>query len=500
MLSMTIERIAEAVGGKLVAPAGVQAASGAATAMVDRATTDSRDAGPGSVFVAIAGEHVDGHDFVAKAGQAGCPLAFVDHEVVDAPLFQLVVENTVVALGALARLNIDLRRSLGTPFTVAAITGSVGKTTTKDLTAAVLGAHAATVAPVGSFNNDIGLPLTALKVDEGTRYLVAEMGANHMGELANLSRIVPPDSALELKVGVAHLGEFGSVENIFKAKSELVEALRPDGLAILNADDPHVGAMRDLTAAPVRWFSASGHTQGFERPDEPMLVASHVEVDAADRASFTMTLRQGGNESCAQVRLGIPGAHNVANALGAASIALSVGLELDDVADALGRVRSISPHRMAVGEVSRGDVRFELIDDSFNANPDSTKSGLDALGAWNRPHRIAVLGAMLELGDEASELHRRIGAYAAGVHADALVAVGKDGDDELDGLAASIAQGAREAGMDRVALVDNTADADEAVRGFVSAWPRDTAVVLLKGSHASGLSALADLWNEGKEQ
>lgn len=505
MLSMTIERIARAVGGKTVPPSPGSTNGAGGETTVSRVTTDSRDAGPGSLFVAIAGEHVDGHDFVAKAAQAGCPVAFVDHEVPGAGLTQVVVDDTVRALGRLARHNIDSRRALGTPFTVAAITGSVGKTTTKDLAAAVLGSHAPTVAPVGSFNNDIGLPLTALKVDASTRYLVAEMGANHMGELTNLTGIVPPDIALELKVGVAHLGEFGSAENIFKAKSELVRGLLPGGVAILNADDAHVSQMRGLVDGMVRWFSATGATCGRELPGEPMLAAANVERDAADHASFDMVLDQDGGRAQAHVRLGIPGMHNVANALGAASVALAMGLPLDQVAGALGQVRSISPHRMAVGEVTRGGTPFTLIDDSFNANPDSTRSGLDALAAWNRPFRVAVLGAMLELGSEAADLHRAIGAYAASKDIDAVVAVGRDGDGELMGLAGDIAEGARGAGLAAVELAGGPQEADRIVRKLADGRPAGQTVVLLKGSHASGLSALADMWgeeekNEGDER
>lgn len=220
MMPMSLTEIAQAVDGRLM-PTTVPTDEPVAIS----AFTDSRQIVPGSVFVAIAGERVDGHDFVPKVGAQGAVAALVDHEIAGAQVPQIVVENTVKALGALAKHNIERRRALESPFTVIGITGSVGKTTTKDLLKSLLSKMGDTVAPVGSFNNEIGLPLTSLKVNAGTRFLVAEMGANHVGEIANLTSLVPPDIAVVLKVGVAHLGEFGSAERIAQAKSEIVRGL-----------------------------------------------------------------------------------------------------------------------------------------------------------------------------------------------------------------------------------------------------------------------------------
>lgn len=222
MMPMSLEEIAQAVQGRLIA--GTAAVN---TPVATSAFTDSRQIVEGSVFVAIAGERVDGHDYVPHVGAQGAVAAIVDHEIADAGVPQIVVEDTVLALGALAKHNIERRRALGTPFTVVGITGSVGKTTTKDLMKALLSHMGPTVAPVGSFNNEIGLPLTSLKVNAETRFLVAEMGANHVGEIANLTSLVPPDIAVVLKVGVAHLGEFGSAERIAQAKSEIIHGLVP---------------------------------------------------------------------------------------------------------------------------------------------------------------------------------------------------------------------------------------------------------------------------------
>ncbi|MCH9274720.1 UDP-N-acetylmuramoyl-tripeptide--D-alanyl-D-alanine ligase [Bifidobacterium amazonense] len=496
MMPMTPNEIAEATGGSLIHP---QPGFDPEGANATSAVSDSREAGEGSVFVAIAGERVDGHDFLADVASRGAVCALVDHEV-EAPIAQILVDDTVRALGALARHNLERRRAESTPFTIVGITGSVGKTTTKDLLKALLGHMGPTVAPFGSFNNEIGLPLTALKVGPSTRFLVAEMGANHVGEIARLTTIAPPDIAVVLKVGCAHLGEFGSVERIAQAKSEIVRGLVPGGAGVLNADDAHVSAMETLVPGDVLWF---GIDPEHARPGE--LTARGIAQDATDHPSFDMT---DGTQSV-HVTLGIRGAHNVMNALAAASVARRCGMALPDIARVLGEQTRISAHRMAVCEVTRDGASFTLIDDSFNANPDSMRAGIAALASWGaagrqdrpmdgEPYRIAVLGAMLELGGDEDELHRGIGADAVRAGVDAVIAVGSADDPHLDALAVDLAQGARdeaEASGSHV-TVDLAHGADEADRLAVDLvrGHRGTSLVLLKGSHASGLSALASRW------
>ena len=487
MVPMSVATIAQAVSGRLIPPAhgGMDEMDGIAV------TSDSRQIGRGSVFVAIKGDRVDGHDFVPTIAAQGAVAAIVDHPVEGADVAQIVVDDTVVALGELAKANIARRKAMDRPFDIIGLTGSVGKTTTKDLLSALLGRMGDTIAPVGSFNNEIGLPLTALKVDADTRFFVAEMGANHLGEIAGLTRIAPPEVAIVLKVGVAHLGEFGSREHVAQAKSEIVRGLVPNGLAILNADDEHVAAMRAIAPGEVHWF-------GIDHLDhDDMVSASDIVMDERDRAGFLMRTPAGE----ARVRLGISGRHNVMNALAAASVALHFGMSVDDIADVLSQQHRISPHRMAVGQVTRDDVSFTLIDDSFNANPDSMKAGLDGLSGWGKGttvYRVAVLGAMLELGGDGDELHRQVGAYAASLGLNAIIAVGGEGGENLDALAGSLAEGAREAAKGAVNsgvsidLVTDIDQADRLVTDMAAAHP-DT-VVLLKGSHASGLSALAERW------
>lgn len=487
MMPMSLEEIAQAVQGRLIA--------GTAAVNVPVATsafTDSRQIIEGSVFVAIAGERVDGHDYVPHVGAQGAVVAIVDHAIADAGVPQIVVENTVLALGALAKHNIERRRALGTPFTVVGITGSVGKTTTKDLMKALLSHMGPTVAPVGSFNNEIGLPLTSLKVNAETRFLVAEMGANHVGEIANLTSLVPPDIAVVLKVGVAHLGEFGSVECIAQAKSEIIHGLVPGGLSVLNANDEHVAAMSAFAPGDVMWFGLPNGDGG-----NPAITAQHVRCDELDHPSFTL---ENGDGEHAEVTLGICGQHNVMNALAAASVAMRLGMSIGEVASALSDVTAISPHRMAVSTVNKQETSFTLIDDSFNANPDSMKAGLDGLLRWkagseSQPFRIAVLGAMLELGPDEKDLHVGIGRYALEGGVDALLTVGSASDASLDALAGAMADGASLAGD--ASHVDWVHDIDEADRLVTRlAVEHPGAVVLLKGSHASGLSALAERWQD----
>ncbi|WP_137656271.1 UDP-N-acetylmuramoyl-tripeptide--D-alanyl-D-alanine ligase [Bifidobacterium moukalabense] len=486
MMPMSLAEIAQAVHGRLVT--GETASNGV---MATSAFSDSRQVREGSVFVAIAGEHVDGHDFVAKVGERGAVAALVDHEVADAGVVQIVVEDTVRALGELARHNLERRRAMDSPFTVIGITGSVGKTTTKDLMASLLSSMGETVAPVGSFNNEIGLPLTALKVNEGTRFLVAEMGANHVGEIANLTSLVPPDIAVVLKVGVAHLGEFGSAERIAQAKSEIVKGLVPGGVTVLNANDGHVAAMSGIAPGEVLWFGLPER----QTPDH-MVAAENVSCDDLDRPSFDLRDAEGEH---AAVKLGICGLHNVMNALAAATVAHRLGMPLDRIAAGLADVRRISPHRMSVSTIAKPEAEFTLIDDSFNANPDSMKAGLDGLIRWHandgrQPFRIAVLGAMLELGPDERILHEQVGAYAVQGGVDALIAVGSRDDAALDALAEAMAQGGEQAARARC-TVDWAHDIDQA-DALVSRLATEHAgtVVLLKGSHASGLSALADRW------
>lgn len=513
MVPMTLQEIAEAVHGRLVDGDGPHADLGQGSgdgsphtrAEATNVVSDSRQLREGSVFVAIAGERVDGHDFVPGIAASGAVAAIVEHVVEGSSVAQIVVENSVRALGLLARHNLDKRREMDLPLTIIGITGSVGKTTTKDLLSSLLRRLGSTIAPVGSFNNEIGLPLTALEVNASTRFLVAEMGASHIGEIAYLTNIAPPDISIALKVGVAHLGEFGSVENIAKAKSEIVQGLLPGGVAVLNANDPRVAQMRRFAPGRVLWFGeqAGSGVDVFNEGQAFDMTAQDIRVDGLDHPSFTMS---DGAEHV-PVTLGISGEHNVMNALAAAAVAHHLGLPLDDIAAVLADQRRISPHRMAVSTVERNGIAFTLIDDSFNANPDSMRAGLRGLSAWgssgeDKPFRVAVLGAMLELGADELALHRQIGEQCADLSLDAVVAVG--GNEALAPLAQALADGAKDEASRRgvtgsaqdfkVLLAQDAKQADDMISSL--GQEHRNMVVLLKGSHVSGLSALAEQWEK----
>lgn len=488
MIEMSIDEVNRAVDGTLVTgrePVDIDALS------VREVHSDSRIAAHDGLFVAIRGERVDGHDFLGQAADNGYAAALVDHEVKGAPLLQILVPDTVAALQRLARHNIDRRRGLRRPFTLVGITGSVGKTTTKDLTRALLSHSAATVAPEGSRNNDIGLPLTALEVGEDTRYFVAEMGANKIGDIARLTRVAPPDVAVELRVGTAHIGQFGSRENIFIAKSELVEALGPDGIALLNSDDERVARMAGRTkAGTILWFGL--HEQ---EGRHLTVTARDISTDDFDRAVFTLVIE--GHEA-GRVRLPVAGRHHVINALAAASVAHALGLEDQDIVTVLNSHVRLSPHRMHVAD-SAAVPGLLVIDDTYNANLDSMGAGLAALaalggkGAW----RVAVLGPMLELGDEGDAIHHKVGALAA-ADADELIAVRIPSDPSCDRLADCYAAGFGSVSADAPSRV--VAGIDEARQAIIDTVRRHgRTVALLKGSLGAGLEPLADSLLDGAD-
>jgi UDP-N-acetylmuramoyl-tripeptide--D-alanyl-D-alanine ligase len=377
----------------------------------------------------------------------------------------VVVDDPVAALGRLAAA-VHRRLAAGGLVTLG-ITGSSGKTSTKDLLGQVLGAAGPTVSPPGSFNNDIGLPLTVLSADEGTRFLVLEMGARGRGHIARLCAVARPSIGVVLNVGSAHLGEFGSPEAIAEAKGELVEALPADGTAVLNADDPRVIGMAPRTRARVL---ATGVSAGAE------VRADDVVLDDTARAAFTLVA---GGERHA-VRLQVVGGHQVANSLSAAGAALAAGMAPAAVAAALSAATPRSRWRMEVTRRADGVV---VVNDAYNANPESMRAALAALAGMPAARRVAVLGGMAELGPGAEEEHRRLGRDAAAAGVDLVVAVGAD--------AVGIADGAREAGLpagEGTVHVPNRAAATTLLAERVR--PGDA--VLVKASRAYALELLAE--------
>jgi len=444
MIPLTLAEVATAVRGRLTGASPTATVTGAVE-------FDSRKVGPGGLFVAFDGANVDGHDFAAEAVAKGAVAALGTRQVPDVPM--VLVDDALTAMGRLARSVLDRLPEL----TVVGLTGSSGKTTTKDLVAQLAARLGPTVAPPGSLNNELGHPYTALQADEDTRFLVLEMGARGIGHVRYLCEIAPPRVGVVLNVGVAHVGEFGSVEAIARAKGELVEALPPDGVAILNADDPLVRLMAERTDARVMLVG--------EAPDATVR-AENVTLDERGRPAYTLVVA----ELRVPVRLGLAGRHQVANSLAAAAVALELGMPADALPDALGELRVMSTRRMDIFDRADG---VTVIDDSYNANPASTAAALHALAALGRDRRtIAVLGYHAELGDYEQEGHEEVGRGAAELGVARLIVVGEEAAAIRDGAAAVATWGG-----ESVLATDQEA-AIEALRADLR--PGD--VVLVKGS------------------
>jgi UDP-N-acetylmuramoyl-tripeptide--D-alanyl-D-alanine ligase len=420
---------------------------------------DSRQAGPGALFAALPGERVDGHDFASAAVAAGA-VAVLATRPTGVPA--LITRDVPEALGRLARAVVDSLPGLS----IAGITGSVGKTTTKDLAAQLIERLGPTIAPQGSFNNEIGHPLTVLRVTEATRYLVLELSARGAGHIAQLCEIAPPRFGVVLCVGHAHTGEFGGIESVARAKGELPAALPPGGVALLNSDDPRVLAMADRTAARVVTFGRGGGA---------MVRAEGVRLDPGGRASFTLVTPEGS----APVRLRLVGEHNVTNALAAAALAGELGLPAAAAAEGLSAAAPRSRWRMEVTERPDG---VTVINDAYNANPEAMAAAIETLAVVARGRRaFAVLGPMNELGSESRMRHEEAGGLAARAGVAGLIVVGED--------AAPILSGARAERSWRGELlgVPDTGSAVAALGNLLE--PGD--VVLVKASRSAGLERVA---------
>ena len=470
MIALSVAEIAAVTGGAL-RPAGSRAAAESDVIAGGPVVIDSRQAAPGALFAALPGEQVDGHDFAAAAVRAGAVAVLASRPVDDVPGTPvIIVPDVTEALGALARAVLARLPDA----TVVGITGSSGKTSTKDLAAQLVERLGATIAPVGSFNNELGLPLTVLRADESTRYLVLEMSARGIGHIAQLCGIAPPRIGVVLNVGRAHAGEFGSLDAVAKAKGELVEALPADGIAILNADDPNVLPMAARTQAAVKTFSVSAARTADRQAD---VRAAAISLDDLGRASFRLT-RAGAS---ADVQLRLHGAHHVANALAAAAIAAELGLDVASIAAALSNATARSKKRM---ELTRRADGVLVVNDAYNANPDSTRAAIDALRHLTSTGRrgFAVLGYMAELGDLADASHQEAGRLAAQAGVAGLVAVGE--------LAAPVLTGARaQAGWQGEAIA--ATDAKAAIEVLQNRL-RPGDVVLVKASKSAGLWEVAD--------
>ena len=490
MIDLTVAQVAEIVGGEL---ADVSAADAARLHITGTVEFDSRKVTAGGLFLALPGASADGHDHAAAAVQAGA-VAVLAARPVGVPAIVVapqgpsaagagVLEHDVdgsgaAVLAALARLATFVAEELEAGgMTIVGVTGSSGKTSTKDLIAAVLAPLGEVVAPPGSFNNELGHPWTVLRATSDTDFLVLEMSARRPGNIAELAAIAPPTVAVVLNVGTAHLGEFGSRDAIAATKAELPQAVPPSGVVILNVDDPVVAAMADMTVARVVRVSRES--------SEADVWADGLQLDDLARPSFTLHAP----DLEVPVTLAVHGDHQVANALCAAAVALECGATGPQVAAALSDAAAASAQRM---EVTTRPDGVTVINDAYNANPDSMRAGLQAL-AWmsKQPdggrRSWAVLGEMAELGDDAISEHDRIGRLAVRLDVSRLVVVGTGRS--LRAMHHGAVMEGFWGGPEnaQAAMVD---DADAAL-ALLRAELEPGDVVLVKASNAAGLGGLA---------
>ena len=457
MISLNLKQIALAVNGTLV---------GEDQLVTGSVETDSRLVEPGSLFIAKPGELTDGHLFVAKAAENGAVAAIVERRVEDSALAQIVVPDSVIALGLLAKFVLDKIRA-SHPLTVIGITGSNGKTSTKNMLREILSRAGETIAPIESYNNEVGAPISMLKASETTKYLVVELGAGGVGSIDYLTKICQPDIGVVLKVGLAHVGEFGGIETTFQIKSELALGLTKEDRLVLNADDALVASMQDLSAAEAHWFGTSENSGVW---------ASDIAVTLS---GTKFILHSGAKDF--EVQLNILGEHQVMNALAAIEVSLLLALPIEETIAALELMPLAERWRMQLLNGPKGSF---VINDAYNASPDSTKAALQTLATLGRQgHRtIAVLGEMAELGSAAAEQHDAIGRLAVRLNIDQVVVVGE--------RAKLIHMGASQEGSwdGESKFFDSIDEALEAVRGLLGSGD----IVLVKSSKSAELRHLGD--------
>lgn len=477
MIELTAAEVASAVSGRL---RGVTDPDGL---IVDAADTDSRNmaggaAGHGALFIAKPGEVTDGHRFIDAALESGARLVLAERET-DAsdgtahPA--VIVEDVVAAMGRLAA-EIVARIRDHSETTVIGITGSAGKTTTKDLLKSLVEPEGPTVAPQGSYNGEVGLPLTIFTASLDTRYLVLEMGADAPGNIRQLCEIVTPDIGVVLMVGSAHAGRFGGADKIAQTKGELAEAVPAAGHVILNADDVQVSAMAERAHAPITWFGE------VEQVD---LQAQSLTLDDAGHPDFTLVRQSAAGATGIRVVSGLTGAHHVTNLLAAAAAALRAGVAFEQIAQRLNGLGPGSRWRMERTERPDG---VTVINDAYNANPESMREALKTLARITRPQEgpqrrsVAVLGAMLELGDEHTVRHIQLGETVVRLNISQLLVVGEDAYQLYRG---AVAEGSWN---EEAHWVETLEEAEE----YLSRELRAGDVVLFKSSNGAGLRLLGE--------
>jgi UDP-N-acetylmuramoyl-tripeptide--D-alanyl-D-alanine ligase len=457
---MRVDELVQVVGGELL----TEGKNG----LIKSVSTDTRSLNPGDVFFALKGENFNGNTFLEKAFQQGASGAVVDSNKFKGKLeidgFVIRVKDTLEALGRLATY---VRNLVG--FKVVAITGSTGKTTTRDFLASILRRQMRAVSPPGNFNNEVGVPLTLLQADQRTEVAVVEMAMRGLGQIAYLARLARPDIGVVTNVGLTHYELLGSEEKILEAKAELVENLNPSGWAILNGDDLSFAYLSRQSRAKVVKF-------GFK--NRPQFTAEKISLDDQARARFVLVTPEGKVD----IKLAYPGRHCVENALAASAAAWQLGLSHDDIKQGLEEAK-LSSMRMEVTKA--GGVT--LINDAYNANPASMLAALEVLRNFKAQRRWACLGDMLELGAIAQLEHRRLGKKLAQYQFDGVLLLGE--------MAGEVSQAAIEAGFSEKRL-NLFNDYREAAHFLLNNLESGDAA-LFKASRALGLERVVELVKEG---
>jgi UDP-N-acetylmuramoyl-tripeptide--D-alanyl-D-alanine ligase len=438
--------------------------------LISKVSTDTRSLRKGALFVALKGDRYDAHDFLDQALKGGAAALLVSRaseqvlrEAKEKGVAVLKARATMSALTRLAARQREVSRAH-----VVGITGSTGKTLTKDFTAAVLSRAGKVAASRGSFNNEVGVPLSILEVEEDTDFLVLEMGSRGMGQIRELCSIARPQTGVVTNIGWTHMQFFRTRDNLARAKAELLESLPPRGRAVINADDEYAGLLRGASQCPVVTF---GHSRQAD------VRAEDVQVDKYGKVVFTLRSKGGGR---ARITVPLPGRHNVENVLAAAAAGEIMGVDMESIAEAIANAETTG-WRM---EMINKPEEITIINDAYNANPVSMRSALMALADISRNKRaIAVLGDMGELGPISEKAHQEVGRLAVDYGTDILITVGRK--------SRKTAQAAREKGLPRgsVFTTDGVDKAAEILRAVIE--PGD--VVLIKGSRFLGLEKLVKL-------
>jgi len=452
MEKLRADKIAGWINGRIM---------GNGAAVVEKVSTDTRTLTEGSLFVAIRGEKFDGHSFIGEALRKGARIVISEEEYpVNGDETVIVVEDTVKALGDLARNYI---RSFD--ITVIGITGSVGKTTTKEMIAQVLSTQYNVHKSMGNFNNHIGLPLSVLNLDRSHSVAVFEMGMSALGEIDYLSRIIQPDIGIITNIGISHIEKLGSRQNIMRAKLEIINGMKENGVLILNGDDELLSGLEGLLPMPVVFYGINENCD----------VKGYGIVSMGEKGvRFTVNIRN----RDVDIFLPVPGIHNVSDALAAIACAVELGITDENIQKGLIRYSS---EKMRLNIMEYGNVK--VINDTYNAAPSSVMAALSVLREISGERRsIAVLGDMLELGEYACEAHKSVGVRVAHENICYLVAIGE--------LARDYVTGATEAGMDKSRTV-HFSDPEKAV-DFLKELIKPDDVILFKGSRGMQLDRIIE--------